>query len=470
MTVDIESPTLDVRNIKRFPYTAIGTLLVKFPISDKDYFYTCFLIDANIVVTLASNLIDKNKGGKAISIKTTFINKNVKWENIYIQNDLKEINLNDKEKDFKSSLAVILYQDNLCNEWIGVEAGNKEEFAGRDINAVVSLGIIKDSTNNKIEKDEDNNKNKPYLREININNGNPFQKAVNSDKNSHKNNDKKKVIERCPGSPCYYKDFNSGAYVIAIINEFYEFQYFNKNDMRFLCKMVNLGRLLRNKFVNIEKIDLSGIKLSLNDIKYFISFDLNKLQILDLSSNSIGIQGALNFSKGQFSCLESLNLNYNYISDKGLEFICNGFFSKLNYLYLNKNNISFEGIKHLVKAEFTNNLIILSLDENKKIGDSGIRIIKEHKCWSKLNILYLNKTGLTDIALRYIGESSMPKLRKLNIAGNKFTDDGKPIINGLRMNHIRVNYKNIITIENNKEDDQFELGYYFIDGTHKQFE
>ena len=65
----------------------------------------------------------------------------------------------------------------------------------------------------------------------------------------------------------------------------------------------------------------------------------------------------------------------------------------------------------------------------------------------------------------------MPKLRKLNIAGNKFTDDGKPSINGLRMNHIRVNYKNIITIENNnKEDDQFELGYYFIDGTHKQFE
>jgi Ran GTPase-activating protein (RanGAP) involved in mRNA processing and transport len=234
--------------------------------------------------------------------------------------------------------------------------------------------------------------------------------------------------------------------------------------------MVNLGRLLRNKYVNIEKIDLSGIKLNLNDIKYFISFDLNKLQILDLSSNSIGIQGALNFSKGQFSCLESLNLNYNYISDKGLDFICNGFFSKLNYLYLNKNNISFEGIKHLVKAEFTNNLIILSLDENKKIGDSGIRIIKEHKCWSKLNILYLNKTGLTDIALRYIGESSMPKLRKLNIAGNKFTDDGKPSINGLRMNHIRVNYKNIITIENNKEDDQYELGYYFIDGTHKQFE
>ena len=38
------------------------------------------------------------------------------------------------------------------------------------------------------------------------------------------------------------------------------------------------------------------------------------------------------------------------------------------------------------------------------------------------------------------------------------------------MNHIRVNYKNIITIENNKEDDKFELGYYFIDGTHKQFE
>ena len=35
----------------------------------------------------------------------------------------------------------------------------------------------------------------------------------------------------------------------------------------------------------------------------------------------------------------------------------------------------------------------------------------------------------------------MPKLKKLNILGNKFTENGKPSINGLRMNHIHVSYR-----------------------------
>ena len=71
----IISPLQDVKNVKKFPYIAIGTLTVKFPSFDEDYQYTCFLIDTNAVVTLASNLEDKNKGGKAIFIKTTFVMK-----------------------------------------------------------------------------------------------------------------------------------------------------------------------------------------------------------------------------------------------------------------------------------------------------------------------------------------------------------------------------------------------------------
>ena len=48
----------------------------------------------------------------------------------------------------------------------------------------------------------------------------------------------------------------------------------------------------------------------------------------------------------------------------------------------------------------------LSLAENTKIGDSGIRIMKEHKGWSKLNILNLNYTGLTDKSLIYLSEAT----------------------------------------------------------------
>ena len=69
---DLKSAVLDVRNIKKFPYNTVGFLRVIFPAIEKEYIYTCFIIDRNVVVTLASNLNDKNKGGKAKSIFTSF--------------------------------------------------------------------------------------------------------------------------------------------------------------------------------------------------------------------------------------------------------------------------------------------------------------------------------------------------------------------------------------------------------------
>ena len=449
MTQAIDSPLLDVKNPKKFPYIAIGTLIVKFPINDQEHEFTCFLIDTNVVVTLASNLVDKNKGGQAKSIITTFSDEKVKWENIHIQDSDKKDKKDKQDKQSidvaseNSKLAVILYEDNIGSEWIGVEGGKSEDFAGRDVNAVFTLGTKhKENSSEKnsstdTPEENDNKKNEVHLREINVNSGNPFISSQ----------DKEEIIKRCRGSPLYYKDYNSGGYVIAVINEHYEFQYLDKNTMLFLSNMVNQGKLLRKKIHkgidedNIVKLDLSRNDFGPLDIKYLTDFDLKNLRILDLSSNSIKPQGAFYLSQGKFSCLESLNLNFNEIGDEGLNHIANGFFSKLNYLYLFHNNISVEGIKYLVKAEFVNNLVVLSLSENPNIGDTGVRIIKEHKGWSKLNTLNLNATGLSDIALQYLGEASMPKLKKLNIIGNKFTENGKPSINGLRMNHIHVSYR-----------------------------
>ena len=462
----ITSPLQDVKNIKKFPYIAIGTITVRFPSLDEDREYTCFLIDTNVVVTLASNIDDKSKGGRAKTIKTTFSNEKVKPENIHIQGE------DDKKEKKKqktttetldnlskgSKLAVILYEDNIGSEWIGVEGGKAEDFSGRDINVVFTLGRIKDGNTNKDEEaneEEANEENKskknkePGLREVNVNNSNPFRKL--------ETDEERNIAEKVPGSPIYYKDYNSGGYVVAIVNESYEFQYFDREAMIFLSNMVNQGKLLRKKTHkgidedNIVKLDLSRNDFGPLDIKYLTDFDLKNLRILDLSSNSIKPQGAFYLSQGKFSCLESLNLNFNEIGDEGLNHIANGFFSKLLYLYLFHNNISVEGIKYLVKAEFVNNLIILSLSENPNIGDTGIRIMKEHKGWSKLNTLNLNATGLTDDALKYLGEASMPKLKKLNILGNKFTENGKPSINGLRMNHIHVSYRSQAERDKEKE-------------------
>ena len=122
--------------------------------------------------------------------------------------------------------------------------------------------------------------------------------------------------------------------------------------------------------------------------------------------------------------------------------IANGFFYKLNSLYLDNNSITSLGIKYLIKAVFINNLIILSLSDNKKIGDTGIKFMKEHKGWEKLSILNIDRTRITDLALDYLCKSSMPRLKKLYIRDNKFTEMAKANINALIMNHIWVYYKN----------------------------
>ena len=445
VTQTLDNPTLNVKNMNKFPYSAIGTITCKFPVDEnKEFIYTCFLIDTNVVLTLASNLESNSKGGKAKSIVTSFSKEQVKWENIIIQgSETKGKGKKEKDKDknqnealdnLQSKLAVIFFDDSIGKEWIGVEGGKKEDFEGRDTFAVFSFEDKGTTT------DGDDSKGEIKFREIFISNINPFTQKLDDANIAN-------LIKQSPGSPIYYNDYNNGAYAIAIITDTYEFQYFDRKTMVFLANMVNKGKLLRKKVNkgidedNIVQLDLQRNDFGPLDIKYLTDFDLKNLRILDLSSNSIKPQGAFYLSQGKFSSLESLNLNFNEIGDEGLNHIANGFFSKLNSLYLFHDNISAEGIKYLVKAEFVNNLIILSLSENPNIGDTGVRYMKEHKGWAKLSILNLNYTGLTDVALDYLGKSSMPKLKKLNIQGNKFSEQGKANINALRMNHIHVSYR-----------------------------
>ena len=446
ITQVIDNPALNVKNMNKFPYSAIGTISCKFPVDDnKEFIYTCFLIDTNVVLTLASNLESNSKGGRAKSITCSFSKEQIKWENITIQGSEtkgkgnkgkkdkdKDKNQNENLENLKSKLAVIFFDDSIGKEWIGVEGGKREDFEGRDTFAVFSFEDKSTTTQDEGDKTPGEQK----FREIFIGNVNPFSQKAEDD-----------LVKQSPGSPLYYNDYNNGAYAIAILNDSFEFQYFERNTMVFLANMVNKGKLLRKKVNkgidedNIVQLDLQRNDFGPLDIKFLTDFDLKNLRILDLSSNSIKPQGAFYLSQGKFSSLESLNLNFNEIGDEGLNHIANGFFSKLNSLYLFHDNISAEGIKYLVKAEFVNNLIILSLSENPNIGDTGVRHMKEHKGWAKLSILNLNYTGLTDVALDYLGKSSMPKLKKLNIQGNKFSENGKANINALRMNHIHVSYR-----------------------------
>jgi len=157
----INNSKLDVKNTKIFPYSTIGTISVKFPISDEVFEYTWILIDVNVVVTLASNLENKNKGGRAISIMTSFSKEKVKWENIYIQGEekgkiknVKNLNENKSLDNISSKLAVILYGTEIGNEWLGVEMLKKEDLEFKDKFAVFPLKEVNDNANTIIEGEE----------------------------------------------------------------------------------------------------------------------------------------------------------------------------------------------------------------------------------------------------------------------------------------------------------------------------
>ena len=218
---------------------------------------------------------------------------------------------------------------------------------------------------------------------------------------------------------------------MAVINENLEIEFFNNYTIYFFIYSIHQGKLLRKDIdkkiyeEDIIKLDLSHNGFNSKDIKCLFRFHLKNLRILDLigpdafclpkAKLNEDEKDLLFYTPGKYdypslSSLESLNLNNNNIGDKGLYHISYSFLSKLNTLYLNNNNITFVGIKHLLKAEFLSNLRLLSLSGNEKIGDNGIKIIKECKTWNKLSRLYLTKTNLTDISLQYLEETSLPKI------------------------------------------------------------
>ena len=428
---NITSRSSAVSRSKEFPYIGVGTLTVKFSQSNNESCKTCFIIDSNVIVTLESN-VKKIEKGNANHIITSFNDKVIKESNIYLfERDYEKIckqKLNPNYSGFKN-LAVLLYEDNVSDEWVGIEGLREEEISNKDLYLMCSLGI-KNTKNKDNDDEQKNNLVICDIHEMNVQISTSFQKIEKEDDEDKLK--EKQLLKQCKGGPVYYKD--------------YKIYSFTKENMIFLVNMVNKGKLLRKKIhkgideEHIVKLDLSRNDFGPLDVKYLTDFDLKNLRILDLSSNSIKPQGAFYLSQGKYPALESLNLNFNEIGDEGLSHIANGFFNKLTSLFLFHNNISHVGINSLCKADFIRNLMILSLSENPNITDDGVRIIKEAKNWTRLNTLNLNATGLTDAAVNYLTNSSMPKLRKLSLIGNKFTNGIEPSISALKLNRVKVEY------------------------------
>ena len=458
---------------KQFPYSCVKSIMVSFDNGNVYEYYTGFIIDTNAIVTLASNVI---KNGKKGLVKTCFSDKPVK--SIFTPLDFKkEQNENNKKKNkddnikndnnspFYPNLAVIAYEDNIVDEWIGVESLSLDDLSPKDLNLICSLGLKNENIHKEINGNDSNSSSIMNISNSSNNSENSSVKLNNACEIHEQNvttttkfdedldEEDRIKLKKCLGGPVYYKDYDQGAFVVGILDlkqeeegNSYSLTFFDNKCLNFLVDCVNKAKLLRKKnHKNIDeehiiKLDLSRNDFGPLDVKYLTDFDLKNLRYLDLSSNSIKPQGAFYLSQGKYPNLELLNLNFNEIGDEGLNHIANGNFTKLTNLFLFHNNISDKGIQYLCKADFISNLIILSLSENPNIGDTGIRIIKENTNWGKLTTLNLNGTGLTDIAVNYLTNSSMPSLKRLNIIGNKFSNKIVFSISSLKLNHIKVEY------------------------------
>ena len=409
------------------PFTCIGTLKVQFPLSEEYYEYTCFLIYENVILTLSTHLEDKSKGGKAKTILSSFSNKLITWEHIYLQGeekiDLMYKNENDKfEFNTNSNYALIISED-AKEEWLGLEKGEENDLSNKNLHSCLFL--------KQNQEGETRERDIFIIKQVKIN------RNYNSEKYS-----KNKIIS---GSPIFYRDEHK-IYVIGVINELYDIQFLDKDSLSFIYNQVNRIKIVKQNSQktintdNIIRLDLSRNDFGPLDIKFVIDFELKNLKLLDLSSNSIGPQGVFYLSQGKFSNLESLSLNFNEIGDEGVNYLSTSSFENLNYLYLFHCDLSFRGIAYLKYAKFIPNLKTLSLSENPNIKDDGIKTIKS-LYWANLNTLYLNSTGLGDKSIQYFLESRMPKLKSLNIMGNRFSNNGRKKINELIDKGIDTIYK-----------------------------
>ena len=466
------SPKIIEENVKDYPYNSVGTLTVKF--SNEELEYTCFLIYFNVVITLASNLINKN-GEKAKYIITSFSNEEIKWENIYIEEDKenkKNKNVNLKKNNNK--LAAIIYKNIINEDYLGVE---KVDFIYISLDAIISNGYKKInniySENINIEELKKENQNEKQYESALIKAKIDINEELKI--NNIKTNEDKELVKRISGSPMINKDYNGGYYVIAIIDESYEYQYFSKNNMLFLFDMVDKGKSILKKDHGliikdkISELHLSNKNIGNMAIKYLMEFNFEKLTFLDLSKNKINSNGVSYLSQMKLDNLEFLNLNNNEIKDEGLDYISDAPFKWLSKLHLSNTKISYKGIKNFVYAIFINKLKVLTFSNNPKIGDIGVKYISKCQNWKNLKLLVLSKTKLTNKGIGYLYDAKMPKLRKLYIASNNINDSSKDYNNyndKLKIKYIcldsKKDYQYIEDQKDNNDDDKDDDDYDHI--------
>ena len=417
-----------VKDVKRFPYVAIGTIVFKFSNNEsKDH--TCFLINRKVIVTLLSFL----KSGKKnpIEVTTTLINE--------------KLNIKNCAKYEKKNLVIFFLEEKSCTQWIGVDdylqIKNNIDKSQNNYGQLKIIYSTGKGTKYEIEKLNDNN---PFIDGRNSldknNNIFPYLEEINLDRNMNQlineNNASKDYI--IGGVICYKCQRNGGVYAVGIIGNNKEPIYFEKDTLKFLFEQVYKAKLSNSEGIdenNIIELDLSRKSIGPSHIKILTEFNLTNLKKLNLLKNQIGPQGAFYLGQSKFSNLEKLILSFNEIGDEGIQYLSKGPFLGLKYIYLFHNNISNIGVAYILDSIFIDTLLLLDLSDNPNIDVDGLDNIKD-RIQSNNNVLKellcLNLSGTTinnDAALEKLNQIQFPKLKKLIIQDINFSKCSVELLN-----------------------------------------
>ena len=425
----------DIKDVHRFPYSAIGAITFKFKDGETNDF-TCFLISESIIVTHLSFLKSSTK--KLAEVITTF--------------STEKLNLKTMVKNDKKNLLLFFMDETKCNQWLGADEYISPEAQKKNNNKKNQFTdklkvVFAEGKGTRSEMDQptitafmtertSNLEIMPFLKEIGYNIDN-LNKVI----------DEKTILRQIVGGVIY-----CDKYAVGMIDKNSKPSFFDQETLKFLYEQVNKAELSGKEGIDENKVielDLSKKNIGPSHIKLLIEYNFNRLRKLNLLKNQIGPQGAFYLGQSKFDSLEVLILNFNEIGDEGMLYLSKGPFLSLRYLYLFHNNISNAGVGNILDSVFIDTLFLLDLSDNPNINSDGIENIKNKiqnnsRILKELTCLNLSGASINDIALAILGQIQFPKLKKLILQDIDFTKS-KLILNFLKGKtyEIRCDIKNL---------------------------
>ena len=400
--------------INNIPFNLIGCLFVKYEKDTFEYKYNCFIINTNCFITLKNNIFHSDLGN-AREIKVNFTSLIIKKENIIL----------------KGKYAIIGFDNDFSTNYFGLESLNEEEKGMKEF---YISSIIDINSNNNI----------PEIHSLISYTNSPI---------NIKDCDQEK-ISNIIGSPLYYYDIENQIYVIGLIDENFNYSFFDNCDIEEFSnsiKTFQLSKINQNKQnienKSIERLDLSGTKILNENIKFLLKDDFINLKYLDVSN--IQIEDFKSIFDLKYKNLQYLNLNYNNIQNNGLLLLAKSNFPQLKNLHLKNNGLTKDGIKNFLdNSIYAKNLTVLNLSNNKLSDENVYDIVINMK---ELIRLDLKNTGISDISLDYIIKYSS-NIQFIDISYNYLSRDycEKKILK-LDLKQCKINYINIDKIKNIKK-------------------